>query len=116
MALFYFLLMKYLAAYALLVLGGNENPTADDIKKVLTEVGITADDTKLTALMSAMKGKKLHEVISAGLSQVSLNAPSNMPAQAKVEEKAAEKTEEKVEAKPVAEDADMGDAMKMFED
>jgi ribosomal protein L12E/L44/L45/RPP1/RPP2 len=31
--------MKYIAAYALLVLGGNEKPTDADVRKVLQEIG-----------------------------------------------------------------------------
>ena len=38
--------MKYIAAYALLVLGGKAEPSVADIEKVLKESGIKAD-TKL---------------------------------------------------------------------
>lgn len=31
--------MKHLSAYILLVLGGNENPSAQDVKNLLKEVG-----------------------------------------------------------------------------
>ena len=107
--------MKYLAAYALLVLGGNENPSADNIKKVLAEVGITADDTQLNALLTAMKGKKLHEVISAGLSQVTFAAPTqSAPKEAKAEIKA-EDTKPKEEEKK-EEGVDLGGAMNLFGD
>ena len=36
--------MKYLAAYALCVLGGNDAPTAADVKKVLESVAVDTDD------------------------------------------------------------------------
>jgi len=36
--------MKYLAAYALLVLGGNDAPTDVDVKRVLEAVGVTTED------------------------------------------------------------------------
>ncbi len=36
--------MKYLAAYALCVLGGNASPDADAVKKVLEAVGVTPDE------------------------------------------------------------------------
>lgn len=39
--------MRYVAAYLLAALGGNENPEAKDIKKILDSVGIEADDTRL---------------------------------------------------------------------
>ena len=39
--------MKHLAAYALLVLGGNENPSAADVEKVLKDSGVSADKEKI---------------------------------------------------------------------
>lgn len=39
--------MRYVAAYLLATLGGNENPEAKDIQKILESVGIEADDTRL---------------------------------------------------------------------
>lgn len=39
--------MRYVAAYLLAALGGNDNPQAKDIKKILDSVGIEADDTRL---------------------------------------------------------------------
>lgn len=40
--------MRYVAAYLLAALGGNDVPEAKDIKKILDSVGIEADDTRLT--------------------------------------------------------------------
>jgi len=54
--------MKHLAAYLLLSLGGNESPSAKDIKSVLESVGIEADDERLTSLLSELKGKNLQDV------------------------------------------------------
>lgn len=39
--------MRYVAAYLLSSLGGNANPGAADLKKILESVGIEADDTRL---------------------------------------------------------------------
>lgn len=39
--------MRYVAAYLLAALGGNDNPEAKDIKKILDSVGIEAEDTRL---------------------------------------------------------------------
>lgn len=39
--------MRYVAAYLLAVLGGNNNPSAKDIKSILGSVGIEADDERL---------------------------------------------------------------------
>ncbi len=35
--------MKHIAAFALLVLGGNENPSAADVEKALKDAGVKAD-------------------------------------------------------------------------
>lgn len=45
--------MRYVAAYLLAALGGNESPDAKAIKKILDSVGIEADDTRLTKVYGA---------------------------------------------------------------
>ena len=54
--------MKHLAAYLLLGIGGNTNPSAKDIKKVLDSVGIEADDERLEKLLGELEGKDVNEV------------------------------------------------------
>ena len=54
--------MKHLAAYLLLQQGGNESPSAKDIKAVLESVGIEADDDRLKTLLAELKGKDINEV------------------------------------------------------
>jgi len=54
--------MRYVAAYLLAVLGGNENPTAADIEKILGSVGIDVDEEKLSKVISELKGKNISEV------------------------------------------------------
>jgi large subunit ribosomal protein LP2 len=51
-----------LAAYLLLGLGGNESPSAKDIKGLLESVGVDADDERLEKLLSELKGKDINEV------------------------------------------------------
>ncbi|WP_219227402.1 60S acidic ribosomal protein P2, partial [Neisseria meningitidis] len=58
--------MRYVAAYLLAALGGNESPDAKDIKKILESVGIEADDTCLSKVISELQGKNVNEVIAAG--------------------------------------------------
>ncbi|KAI9167525.1 60S acidic ribosomal protein P2 [Paramyrothecium foliicola] len=58
--------MKHLAAYLLLGLGGNESPSAKDIKSVLSAVGIEADDERLDKLLSELEGKDINELIASG--------------------------------------------------
>ena len=55
--------MKHIAAYALLILGGNANPSAADVEKVLKAAGAKGDSAKVESLVSAMKGKKFHELV-----------------------------------------------------
>lgn len=54
--------MKHLAAYLLLTLGGNEKPSAADVKKVLDSVGIEADSDRLSKLLSELEGKDINQV------------------------------------------------------
>jgi len=108
--------MKHLAAYLLLTLGGNTNPSAKDIKKVLSSVGIEADSDRLDALLANVEGKDINELIAEGASKLSsvpsgggaiassgAAASSGGAAAAVAEEKVEEKPEEKEES-----DEDMG--------
>jgi large subunit ribosomal protein LP2 len=54
--------MRHIAAYLLLQLGGNASPSAADVKKVLGSVGIEADDSRLSTLISELKGKSIETV------------------------------------------------------
>jgi large subunit ribosomal protein LP2 len=54
--------MRHIAAYLLLLIGGNASPTANDVKKVLKAVGIEADDDRLDKLISELKGKDINTV------------------------------------------------------
>ena len=54
--------MKYLAAYLLLNLAGNEQPSAEDIKSVLSSVGVDAEGERLDKLISELEGKNIQEV------------------------------------------------------
>ncbi|KAL7405914.1 hypothetical protein ABVT39_009952 [Epinephelus coioides] len=67
--------MRYVAAYLLAALGGNENPEAKDIKKILESVGIEADDTRLDKVISELSGKNVEEVIATGYGKL-----ASMPA------------------------------------
>jgi len=58
--------MRYIAAYLLAVLGGNDNPSAADIKKILSSVGIDAEDDKLKKVISELNGKNINELIAEG--------------------------------------------------
>jgi large subunit ribosomal protein LP2 len=58
--------MRYVAAYLLAVLGGNENPSEADVKKILSSVGIDVDAESLKKVISQLKGKNLEELMAEG--------------------------------------------------
>ena len=103
--------MKHVAAYALLVLGGNAAPSADDINKVLKDAGVKGDTEAVDKLVAAVKGagdKGFHEIIAEGLSAIGACGPA---AGAAVASAPAEKAEEKaavVEEEEDEVDMDMG--------
>lgn len=99
--------MKYIAAYALLVLGGNANPSAADVEKVLKEAGIKSEGAETERLISSLTGKTFHELVKSGKGKMSsmgtvVAAPAGG---AGAPAKAAEVKEEKKEEEA---DVDMG--------
>ena len=58
--------MKHLAAYLLLKLGGNDSPSAADIKTALSTVGVEVDDANLSKLLADLEGKNIDELIAEG--------------------------------------------------
>uniref|UniRef100_A0A3Q3VL48 Large ribosomal subunit protein P2 n=1 Tax=Mola mola TaxID=94237 RepID=A0A3Q3VL48_MOLML len=108
--------MRYVAAYLLAALGGNNNPSAKDIKAILGSVGIEADDERLNKVISELNGKDINEVMNSGLSKlasvpaggaVAAPAAAGGAAGAGDAPAAAEKKEEKKEESEES-DEDMG--------
>ncbi|CCX13538.1 60s acidic ribosomal protein-domain-containing protein [Pyronema domesticum] len=62
--------MKHLAAYLLLTLAGNASPSAEDVKAVLSSVGVEADADRLEKLISELAGKSIDELIAEGSSKL----------------------------------------------
>ncbi|NWS58860.1 RLA2 protein, partial [Chunga burmeisteri] len=62
--------MRYVAAYLLAVLGGNESPTSKDLKKILDSVGIETDDERMNKVISELNGKNIEDVIAQGKSSL----------------------------------------------
>ena len=58
--------MKHVAAYLLLVLGGNDSPSASDVTAALAAVGVEADSDSLNKFLAEMEGKDLNEVLESG--------------------------------------------------
>ena len=62
--------MKHIAAYALLVLGGNPNPTAADVEALLTACGATCDKQNVETCINSIAGRPLPEVMAEGLAKM----------------------------------------------
>ncbi|KAG2423248.1 hypothetical protein HXX76_015504 [Chlamydomonas incerta] len=104
--------MRVVSAYLLAVLGGKASPTADDVNKILSSVGVEAEAEKVNKLISELEGKNLAEVIAAGRSKlasvpsggaVAAAAPSGGAAPA-----AGAPAPKKEEKKEPSEEEDMG--------
>ena len=54
--------MRYVAAYLLAVLGGNESPSERDLKKILESVGVGYDAERASLIVSQLKGKSIDQV------------------------------------------------------
>jgi len=98
--------MKHVAAYLLLVLGGNDSPSADDVSKALSSVGVEVDQERLDALMKDLEGKDLNELMESGTAMLAKfggggggGGTSGVAAAAAEEEVEEEKVEEE-EAPP----------------
>ncbi|KQK80005.1 60S acidic ribosomal protein P2 [Amazona aestiva] len=110
--------MRYVAAYLLAVLGGNESPTSKDLKKILDSVGIETDDERMNKVISELNGKNIEDVIAQGNGKlasmpaggavaVSAGGGSAAPAAAAAPAAPEEKKEEKKEESEESDD-DMG--------
>ena len=63
--------MKYIAAYMLAKLG-KENPTVEDIQKIIESVGIEFDQSKAEEIVNKLEGKNIQEVIDDGKSKLTV--------------------------------------------
>lgn len=62
--------MRHLAAFLLLVAGGNATPTAEDVSNVLSQAGMESDPERLTALLAELDGKDINQVVALGKSKL----------------------------------------------
>merc|ERR1712214_232016 len=88
--------IKHIAAYALLILAGKEDPTAADVEKVLKDAGVASDAEKAKAIAEALKGKQFHELVkegSAALGSMGTGAPA-APAAGGAKDAAEEKADD----------------------
>ena len=91
--------MEYVYATLLLDAAGKEVSDAN-IKKVIESAGVTADDARIKALLAALEGVDIKEVISKSAS-VSVAAPAG-GAEAKPAEEEPEEEEEQVSEEEAA--------------
>ncbi|SBS89732.1 60S acidic ribosomal protein P2, putative [Plasmodium ovale curtisi] len=101
--------MKYVAAYLMCVLGGNENPGVKEVKNVLGAVNAGIEDEVLTNFMDAVKGKPYHELISDGLKKLQNIGGGGGGAGVAVAAETADVKEEKKEEKKEEEEEEEDD-------
>jgi large subunit ribosomal protein LP2 len=58
--------MRYVAAYLLAVLGQKTEPSAGDLEKILSSVGVEADKEKVQKVVAELKGKSVEDLIAEG--------------------------------------------------
>ena len=102
--------LKYTAAYLLHVVAGNEHPSEEDVKKVLTGAGCEVDENDLKTLFAQVKGKNAHDLIKKGLSALPAAATAGPAIKAPMSPKRSPKHGPKSpkKAAPEEEEADMG--------
>ncbi|KAG5364833.1 60S acidic ribosomal protein [Yarrowia sp. E02] len=103
--------LKYLAAYLLLNAAGNASPSAADIEKVISSVGIEVDSERVATLLKDLEGKSVDELVAEGTEKLA-SVPSGGAAPAAAGGAAAGSSdapaaEEKEEEKEESDD-DMG--------
>merc|ERR1712168_684638 len=106
--------MRYVAAYLLAALGGNESPTTNDIKTILESVGVGYDEERASLVVNQCKGRSVADLIAAGSEKMAsmpaggggaAAAPAGDAAPAAVEEK---KEDMKASSDESGSDDDMG--------
>merc|ERR1712112_394500 len=101
--------VRYVAAYLLAQLGGNDAPDAAAIKAILGSVGVDADEEKMNKVISELSGKAIADVLAEGKEKLA-SVPSGggaAPAAAGGAEDAPA-AEAKKESSSEDEDEDMG--------
>ena len=95
--------MKYLAAFALLKLGGNAEPSSSDVEGFLKDNGVKADKEKINELIEKLGGKDFNKLVETGTEQLSaMGAQNVLPADVTVVE-----NDEKVGAEAKIEEVDL---------
>merc|ERR1712221_34747 len=99
--------MRYVAAYLLAVLGGNETPSANDLKNILESSGVGYDAERADTVVSKLAGKTVAELIEEGSKKMASMPAGGAGAAAGGDAPEAEKKKEKKEESEESDD-DMG--------
>lgn len=59
--------MKHIISYFLASLGGNSNPSSEDLAKILRAGGIDSDNATLETILKEFSGKNVDSIASEGL-------------------------------------------------
>jgi len=109
--------MRYVSAYLLAQLGGHNQPTVDDMKKILGSVGIDCEEERAKRVIESLKGKNVEELIEKGKTKlasvpsaagVAVSAAAAPTAAASAPAKEEKKEEKKKEEPKEESDEDMG--------
>ena len=105
--------MKYIAAYALLVLGGKQEPTESDLTSFLKSIDAEVNAEEVKTVVAALKGKQLHELANQGIGKIASMAVASGVSSSQTGTNAgpAKAEEKKKEEEPVEEEeaVDFGD-------
>jgi large subunit ribosomal protein LP2 len=58
--------MRYVAAYLLAVLAGNQSPDLKTVEKILGSVGVESDKARAEKVIKELAGKSIEELIKEG--------------------------------------------------
>ncbi|KAL6201679.1 hypothetical protein ACLB2K_025391 [Fragaria x ananassa] len=97
--------MKVIAAYLLARLGGNTNPSADDLKRICGAGGAEIDGDRLELFFSQVDGKNIDELVASGKEKLAL-VPSSDDTSAAAPAAVVEETEEEKVEKEEEDDFD----------
>merc|ERR1711878_84057 len=100
--------MRYVAAYLLAQLGGNDAPDAAAIKAILSSVGVDADEEKMNKVISELSGKAIADVLAEGKEKLASVPSGGGAAPAAGGAADAPAAEEKKAESSESEDEDMG--------
>jgi large subunit ribosomal protein LP2 len=67
--------MRYIAAYLLANLGGNENPSVEDIASILESSGISVNREQAEKIIAELAGKSINKLMADGSAKL-----ASMPA------------------------------------